>query len=226
MSVSQDPLRSSVLKKVLMASTGALLIAFVLAHMTGNLKVFQSPEKFNAYAAFIRDFGSPVLPRSGFLWIQRVGLLGVLLAHIWAAWSLTRQSHAARPVSYAHKSEYQGFSYAARTMRWGGVIILLFVIYHILHFTTGTVHPDFHHDDPYRNLVIGFSNPLVAGVYALAVTALALHLAHGIWSAFQTLGLDNPRYRALRRPLAVGLALILWAGFLVVPLGVVVGWVK
>lgn len=218
-------LDSSVLKKVLMAGTGALLVGFVLAHMTGNLKAFQGAEKFNAYAEFIRDFGAPALPREGFLWIQRVGLLGVLVAHVWAAWSLTRQSLAARPVPYARKPKSLAFTYASRTMRWGGVVILLFVVYHILHFTTGTVHPAFDHTNPYSNLVLGFSNPWVSGVYALAVTALALHMAHGVWSAFQTLGLDNPRYEAVRRPLAMGLALIVWAGFLVVPLGVIAGWI-
>lgn len=209
-----------------MAGTGALLVGFVVAHMTGNLKAFQGAEKFNAYAEFIRTFGAPALPRDGLLWIQRVGLLGVLVAHVWAAWSLTRQSHAARPVGYARSQKSLGFSYASRTMRWGGVIILLFVIYHILHFTTGTLHPDFDHGNAYSNLVIGFSNPLVTGVYVVAVTALALHLAHGIWSAFQTLGLDNPRYEGLRRPLATAVALVVWVGFLVVPLGVAFGWIR
>ena len=223
---SRSVLRTTVVVKAVMALSGALLLGFVVAHMTGNLKAFQGAEKFNEYAEFIRTFGAPALPRSAFLWIQRVGLLGIFLAHVGAAWTLARRSRAARGSGYRGPERSLGFSYASRTMRWGGVILLLFVIYHLLHFTTGHAHPDFVHGNAYHNLVVGFTNPLVVAVYVLAVSALAFHLWHGVWSAFQTLGLDNPRYVGIRRPLAMSIAVLLWIGFLIVPAAVLAGWIR
>ena len=216
---------STVGKKVVMAITGILLVLFVLAHMAGNLKVFQGAEAFNAYAEGIRELGYPFLPHYGALWLMRLGLLAAVGLHIWAAWSLYRTSKRARSTSY-RKRESLAFSYASRTMRWGGVIVLAFVVYHILHFTTGQAHTDFVAGDPYRNLVVAFQNPLVSLSYVVAVGALGLHLYHGIWSGFQTLGLNHPKYNRYRRPLAAGLSILLFVGFIIVPVSVLAGWVS
>jgi len=217
-----DLYRSSVGKKVIMALTGVVLVLFVLGHMAGNLKAFQGPEAFNHYAEGLREFGDPFLPRTGALWIARLGLLAAVGLHVLAAVQLTRMSHGARSVGYG-KEESLVFSYASRTMRWGGVIILAFVVYHILHFTTGTVHHDFVAGDAYHNLVAGFQNPWIALSYVVAVGALAFHLYHGIWSTFQTLGLNHPKYNRFRRPLAGVLAGLTFLGFITVPVGVVAG---
>ncbi len=214
--------RSSVGKKALMAVSGILLVGFVLAHMLGNLKMFQGAEAMDGYAIFLRQLGYPVLPEYGVLWIARLALLAAVAVHAVAAFQLWQQSRGARPTAY-RKEDSQVFSYASRTMRWGGVIVLLFVIYHILHFTTGTAHPDFAYGAVYANVVTGFQNPLVAGFYLVAVAALALHLHHGIWSVFATLGVQNPKIERIRRPVAAGIALFLFVGYATVPVGVMAG---
>ncbi len=208
-----------------MAGSGVLLTAFVVLHMLGNLKAFQGPESFNHYAAWLRELGTPMLPESGFLWVQRVGLVALVLLHIWAAWTLTSESRAARTVGY-RKSRSQVLSYASRTMRWGGIIIGAFVVYHLLHMTMGTVHPQFVHEDAHGNLVRGLSVPGVALAYAVAVTMLAAHLQHGVWSAFQTLGIAGPRIDRMKRPLATGLAALIWVGYLVVPAAILMGLIR
>ena len=216
---------STVGKKVLMAASGAILVLFVLAHMAGNLKAFQGAEAFNAYAEGIREVGYPFLPHRGALWIMRIALLGAVAVHIWAALVLWAKSRSARGVGY-RKEESLVFSYASRTMRWGGVIILAFVVYHLLHFTTGTVHSDFIPGDAYHNLVVGFQSPLIAGAYIVAMTALAFHLYHGVWSVFQTLGGNHPKYNRFRRPLAGVLTGLIYVGFVIVPLAVLTGWIS
>ncbi|MDX1566755.1 MAG: succinate dehydrogenase cytochrome b subunit [Longimicrobiales bacterium] len=216
---------STVGKKILMAVSGAILVLFVLGHMAGNLKAFQGPEAFNAYAEGIREVGYPFLPHRGALWIMRIALLGAVGVHIWAALVLYLKSRAARAVEY-RKKESLSFSYASRTMRWGGVIILAFVVYHLLHFTTGTAHHDFIPGDAYHNLVAGFENPLIALAYMVAVGALAFHLYHGIWSVFQTVGANNPRYNLFRRPLAGVLTGLVFVGFIIVPVAVLAGWIS
>lgn len=214
--------RSTVGKKVAMALTGVVLVLFVVGHMAGNLKAFQGAEAFNHYAEGLREFGDPFVPREGLLWVVRVVLLVSVGLHVWAAWVLSRTSRAARSVGY-RREESLVFSYASRTMRWGGVIILAFVVYHILHFTTGQAHPDFVAGDPYHNLVVGFRNPLVVAAYLVAMTALVFHLYHGVWSGFQTLGLNHPRWNPFRRPLAAALSLVVYVGFIAVPLAVQAG---
>lgn len=216
---------STVGKKIMMALSGAVLVLFVLGHMAGNLKAFQGPAAFNAYAEGIREVGYPFLPHMGALWIVRVALLAAVGVHIWAAFKLYLKSNAARGVGY-RKQESLSFSYASRTMRWGGIIILAFVVYHILHFTTGTVHNDFIPGDAYHNLVAGFQNPLIALAYIVAVSALAFHLYHGIWSVFQTVGANNPRYNRFRRPLAGVLTGLIYLGFIIVPVAVTAGWIS
>ncbi len=214
--------RSSVGKKWVMAVTGAILVGFVVLHMAGNLKAFQGAESFNAYAEFLREVGYPAVPHEGVLWLLRVVLLVAVALHVHAAVVLTRMSRAARPQGYA-KQESLVFSYASRTMRWGGVILLAFVVYHLLHMTTGTVHPDFTAGDAYGNLVRGFRSPVVALAYVVAMGALCFHLYHGIWSAFQTLGLNHPKYNGLRRPLAAVVAMVVFLGFILVPVAVQTG---
>jgi succinate dehydrogenase / fumarate reductase cytochrome b subunit len=210
---------SSVLRKVWMAVTGALLFGFVLTHMLGNLKAFQGREAFDGYALFLRELGYPVFPESGVLWILRLALLAAVSVHIFAAYKLWKQSRSARSHGYG-KSHSQVVSYASRTMRWGGIIILAFVIFHLLHMTTGTAHPDFEYGSVYNNLVIGFQSVPVVAFYLLAVGALSFHLYHGIWSVFTTLGVENRRIDRLRRPLAAVIAWGMFLGYAIVPLAV------
>lgn len=205
-----------------MAATGTVLVLFVLGHMAGNLKVYQGAEKFNAYAEFLRDVGAPILGHGQFLWIARVVLLAAVIIHIVSAVQLTRRSQLARPVGYK-KTPHEEQTYASRTMRFGGVIIFLFVVYHILHLTTGTAHSQFVAGDAYRNLVVGFQFWPVAAVYMLAVLVLGLHLYHGVWSGFQTLGWDNPRYARYRRTIAGAIALAVVVGNLSFPIAALTG---
>ena len=213
---------SSIGKKAAMAVSGLLLFGFVIAHMLGNLKAFEGPEAMDAYALFLREVGYPLLPEYGALWIVRIGLLAALALHAIPAWQLWRQSRAARDRGY-RKEDSQVFSYASRTMRWGGVIILLFVVYHLLHMTTGHAHPDFEYGAVYDNLVAGFQSFPVTGVYLVAVGALSLHLYHGVWSLFGTLGTDNPRVDRIRRPLALVSAVGLFVGYALVPVAILLG---
>lgn len=204
-----------------MAASGLLLFAFVFAHMAGNLKAFQGAAKFNEYAEFIRDFGSPMIPHAGFLWVQRIVLLGLLVLHGFLAYDLSKRSKAARLTSYKQDPNL-GFSYASRTMRWGGIIIATFIVYHLLHLTVGVAHGDFVAEDPYHNLVTGLANPIVALSYVIAVSALVLHLYHGLWSAMRTLGTGG-RFDAVRRPVVLAIAVVLWLGYVVVPAAVQFG---
>jgi succinate dehydrogenase / fumarate reductase cytochrome b subunit len=220
--------RSSVGKKVLMAVTGVVLVGFVVAHMVGNLKMLFGCDAaagacaMDVYAEWLREVGYPAVPHGAALWGFRSVLLLAVLVHLWAAWTLWRISHAARTEAYT-KREDQSFSYASRTMRWGGAIVLLFVVYHILHFTTGQAHTDFEAGAVYRNFVIAFQSPLVWGVYLIAQAALCFHLYHGVWSVFQTLGANHPRYNPMRRPFAVTVALVVFVGFMTPPTLVLAG---
>lgn len=216
--------RTSVGKKFFMAVSGAVLIGFLVAHMVGNLKMYMGPEAFNHYAEFLREVGYPILPHMAGLWIFRVVLLGCVGLHMLSAWQVYTQSRNARGSKYT-KEESLSFAYASRTMRWGGVIIGTFVVYHLLHFTIGAAwaHPDFVQGEAYQNVVYGFQNPLVSGFYILALGMLTFHVYHGLWSAFQTVGANHLKYNPIRRPLALVLALVLLAGFLTVPVGVMAG---
>lgn len=218
--------RSSVGKKYLMALSGAFLFLFIVGHMIGNLKIFLGQDAFNHYAEWLREIGYPALPHSAFLWIFRIVILGAVGIHVVSAFQTWQQSRNATGSRYAYKLENLSFSYASRTMRWGGVIILLFIIYHLLHFTIGSAHPDFNRADPYTNVVIGFQNPLVVGFYLVALTALAFHLYHGLWSATQTLGAVHPKYDRFRRPLAAVLTLVIYLGFISVPVSIFAGVVS
>jgi len=217
--------RSSIGKKVVMALTGFVLVGFVIAHMVGNLKAFQGPEKLNAYGVFLRDVGGPIFGHEQLLWIVRVVLLVSVVLHIVAAVQLAHGELAARPVRYAYHKQTQA-TYASRTMRWGGMIILLFVIYHLLHFTVGAAHPSFRKGDIYHNLVSGFQVWYVSAFYIAAMIALGLHLYHGVWSMFHTLGLNNRTYNRLLRGTAGVVAGAVALGNISIPVAVLVGWIK
>ena len=214
--------RSTVGKKILMAVTGVVLFGFIVLHMVGNLKVLISAQELDEYAEFLRTVGYPAVPHMTALWTVRIVLLLAVSVHMLAAFQTWSQSKHARAVGY-RKNEDLSFAYASRTMRWGGVIILLFVIYHLLHFTTGTLHPDFVVGGVYHNFVVAFQNPLVLFVYVLAQAALTLHLYHGLWSATQTLGANHPKYNHLRRPAAAVIALGIFIGFVAPPVLVLAG---
>jgi succinate dehydrogenase / fumarate reductase cytochrome b subunit len=190
--------------------------------MLGNLKAFQGQEAFDSYAEFIREVGYPLVPHDGVLWGLRVTLFLSVVVHIVAATQLWRQSRNARSLGYT-KLHPQTFTYASRTMRWGGAIVFAFVIYHLLHMTTGTVHPDFVGGSAYNNLVIGFQSAPVAAFYIVSVGALSLHLYHGLWSVFATLGVENPRLERIRRPTTAIFAWGLFLGYALVPLSVLAG---
>jgi succinate dehydrogenase / fumarate reductase cytochrome b subunit len=210
-----------------MAVTGILLALFLIAHMLGNLKVFTGETSFDHYAHWLRDIGTPLLPHTWYLWIQRTVLTVAVLAHIGAATALAMRARAARPVKYAHRKKVQG-SYAARTMRWGGVIILLFVIYHILDLTTGHLNPQGDASNPYGNVVADFAPErwYVTLFYALAIVTLGFHLRHGAFSAFRSLGQQTPKGERRARTAALVFAVVLCAGYLVVPFAVLTGLVS
>ncbi len=207
-----------------MAVTGSLLVLFLIVHMYGNLKMFAGAEPFNDYAHHLRELGEPMLPYSGFLWIFRIVLLGAILGHMFSAFHLWSRAKSARTQRYARSRKLQQ-TYASRTMRWGGVIILLFIIFHLLQFTTRTIEVggDYADVEPYEMVIMGFSNPFVVLFYALAVIAVGFHLRHGIWSATQTLGLTSQSNRNAVNLVAVTISLAVTLGFLTVPIAVLAG---
>lgn len=213
-------LQSSIGKKIVMALTGLVLLGFVFAHMLGNLQIYLGPGKLDEYGAALRRL--PAL-----LWGARLTLLASVLAHVWAAWSLTRADWAARPVAYRKRRNIASRSgYASHTMRWGGVTLALFIVYHLLHFTTGSVHPHFVEGKVHQNFVVGFQSWPVSLFYILAMGALGLHLYHGTWSMLQSLGLNHPRYNALRRTFAGAFTAVVVAGNVSFPIAVLAGVIK
>ncbi|HEX6134179.1 MAG TPA: succinate dehydrogenase cytochrome b subunit [Longimicrobiales bacterium] len=198
---------STVGKKIIMATTGLILIGFVVFHMLGNLKVYQGAEAFNHYAEGLRTFGDPFFGRGQLLWLLRIVLLAAVIIHIVAATQLTIRSRRARPVGYTKYDDDLAFSYASRTMVWGGLIILAFVIYHLMHLTFGNVHPSFVEGDAYHNFVAGFESWPVSIAYVLVMIPLGFHLYHGFWSMLHSFGATNPKFNHLRRPIAAVLAL-------------------
>jgi len=207
--------RSSIGKKVVMAMSGVVLFGFVVAHMVGNLQVYLGPAALNGYALGLRKV--PAL-----LWAARLTLLVAAALHVWSAYSLTRVSQAARPVGYRARESRES-TYASRTMRWSGVILLLFVVYHLMHFTWGNVHPRFVPGDVFHNFVTGFQSLAVSGFYIAAMVALGLHLYHGVWSMMQTVGLSHPRYDHLRHAFASFVAVVVVAGNISFPVAVLTG---
>jgi succinate dehydrogenase / fumarate reductase cytochrome b subunit len=211
--------QSSVGKKAVMAVTGFILVAYLLTHVLANLLVFNGPERINRYAQLLHSSGAA-------LWGARLILLAALILHIIAATQLAIRSRAARPEPYAGGRDPQVSTFAARTIRWGGALILLFLIYHILHFTTGTAHPDFVELNPHHNVSTGFRSPLVAAVYLLAMVAVGLHLYHGVWSSGRSLGLSQPSPRPLHRRIALVLAVFVWLGFTAIVIAGFLGLIR
>ncbi len=220
---------SAVGKKWIMALTGIGLMGFVFMHMVGNLKMYLGPEDFDHYAEFLRELLVPILPRTWVLWMMRLGLIAMFGAHIWAAYSLTVANRKARPVKYESPRDYIAVSWAARTMRWTGVIVLLFLVWHLADLTWGlnTVNPEFVRGAAYENVAYSLGRPLVAGIYIVGNLALGFHLYHGGWSLFQTIGSMsprfNPRYNPLRRGFAIAFAAIVAGINISFPIAVLAG---
>jgi succinate dehydrogenase / fumarate reductase cytochrome b subunit len=219
--------RSSLGRKYIMAISGIALVLFVLGHMLGNLLFFQGPDALNRYAYELQNLG-------GLLWVARIGLLVMVGLHIWAATVLTLANRRARPQGYRVKDNSDA-SFASRSMRWTGVILLLFIVYHILHYTALVIHPEYanmktlipgvvgEHHDVYKMVVAGFSTWWVAAFYIVSVGLLCLHLSHGVSSMFQSLGLRNERWRYRLDKIALAYGIIIFVGFAAVPVGVIAG---
>lgn len=211
--------RSTLGKKVVMGATGLIMVGWVIVHMLGNLQAFEGAEKLNAYGAMLHG------PLREVVLLVRVVLIACVILHIVAAVQLTLRDRAARPVGYA-RSEAQAATVASRTLRIGGVLLLVFIVYHLLHFTTGDLHPDFIPGDPYHNLVSGLQRPVVAAFYLVAMVALGLHFYHGTWAGFRSLGIGPESPRPRHRPLAILVAAVVWLGFSAIPVAVLLGWLR
>jgi succinate dehydrogenase / fumarate reductase cytochrome b subunit len=215
-------------KKVVMAITGIALIGFVIGHMLGNLKIFTGAETINAYSRFLREVGTPELEYGQLLWLVRIFLLICVALHITAAVQLTRMSRAARPIGYTTKRDIET-TWAARTMRWGGVLLVAFIVFHLLHFTGGVVGfgaGQFKDLAVYQNVVAGFAVWPIALFYIVAMGALCLHLDHGIWSMLQTLGWNTARNEATLQTISRVIAIVVFLGFTSVPVAVMTGWLR
>ena len=210
--------RSAVGKKWVMAITGIVLLGFVLVHMVGNLKAYLGPAEMNHYSDFLRELLVPLVPRSFVLWTVRIVLIAAFALHIHAAYALTVMNHRARPAKYASKRDYVAANFASRTMRWSGVIVLLYLAWHLADLTGGWVNPDYVRGDAYNNLVHSLERPAVAALYIVANLALGVHIFHGAWSLFQSLGLNNPRFNQWRLYFARSFALIIVLGNLSFPI--------
>jgi succinate dehydrogenase / fumarate reductase cytochrome b subunit len=205
-------------KKVVMATSGLIVVGWLALHMLGNVAVFAGREAYNEYASFLAE-------RPPLLWGQRLVMIAAITAHIAAAFSLWSRNNEARPRSYYQRKDL-ATNYAALTMRYGGLTLLAFIIFHILHLTVGITAPmgyEFVPGDVYNNLVLGFQRPAVAGFYILAQCALGMHLYHGIWSLTQTLGADHPKYNGLRTGAASVLTIVIVLGFVSIPISVLTG---
>jgi len=219
-------LGSNIGLKVLMALTGVVMFGYLIGHVSGNMLVFSGREAINNYSLFLHK-------TKWLLWGTRILLLASVVVHIWATIRFLKLRSDARPVPYAMK-EPHGTTFAARTMYWSGPVIALFIIYHILHLTTGTVHPTFeknynpttHVVDVYQNLIDGFRSPIASGLYIVAMLAIGLHLSHGVWSMLQTIGVNRPNWECALRAVAVILAVVICGGFIAVPVAVLLGFVQ
>ena len=209
-------------KKVVMAATGVVLFGFIVAHLLGNLQIFLPADadgtfKLDAYAKFLHS-------NPGLLWGARTVLLAAVILHIWSSIALAQVQRKARPIQYAKKDNSHS-SYASRTMLLSGPIIALFIVYHLLHFTGGQMHPDFS-ESVRRNVVIGFQDWAASSVYIVAISLLCMHLNHGLWSLFQTLGISHPRYTPLLKGFAILFSILIAAGNISIPVAILIGLVK
>jgi succinate dehydrogenase / fumarate reductase, cytochrome b subunit len=207
-------------KKAVMAVTGAILFLFVIGHLLGNLQIFDGPARLNAYGHFLRDLGE-------LLWIVRIVLIVAVVLHIVATVQLALRNRKARPVGYSVKKSVNS-SYADRTMYWSGPIVLAFVIFHLLQFTAGYIHPEsqFIDGDVYHNVVAGFQVWWVSVWYIFSMILLGFHLRHGLWSMFQSVGLNHPRHTPVLQRAALWLAILITVGYISIPVSVLAGWVR
>ena len=214
-------------KKYVMAITGIIGIGFVIAHMVGNLKMYlgkvDGEYDLDVYGEFLRELLVPILPRTVALWLLRIVLIAALALHLHAAYSLTVMNRRARPTKYQSKRDYVAADFAARTMRWTGIIVLLFLFWHLADFTWGWFNPGFVRGAVYRNVDASLSRLPVAILYIVANIALGIHLFHGTWSLFQSLGWNNPRFNQWRRGLATLIATIIVVGNVSFPIAVQAG---
>lgn len=210
--------RSTIGKKFVVATTGLVMFGFVVGHLAGNLQIFAGAQKINDYAAFLKAT-PPVL------WGTRIVLLLAIVLHVIATVQLSRRNRRGRPVGYAQKRNDDS-PFASRVMLVSGVVLLAYIVYHLLHLTFGWVHPDFDEFDIYGNMVSGFSNPLTVAFYVAGLLSLGLHLVHGVWSVFQTLGLNHPAYNPWRRRFAYAAAVLVTAGYIAIPVAVLAGVVR
>jgi succinate dehydrogenase / fumarate reductase cytochrome b subunit len=207
-------------KKAVMAVTGVILFLFVIGHMLGNLQIFDGPARINAYGHFLKELGE-------LLWIVRLGLIAAVLLHILASYQLWQRNRKARPVDYKVKKSVNS-NYADRTMYWSGPIVLAFVIFHLLQFTAGCIHPEarFVEGDIYQNIVAGFSVWWVSAWYIFSLILLGFHLRHGLWSVFRSLGMNHPRHTPVLQQAALWIAILITAGYISIPIAVLAGWVR
>jgi len=224
--------QSSIGKKLVVALTGLALVLFLAGHLTGNLLIYAGRAAFNEYAAFLHDAGHGAL-----IWLARGGLLVAVILHVWATILLTRENKAARKIEYEHKAVIQT-SWSARLMIWSGTTIGLFIIFHLLHLTVRLTYKDADFQDPldperfdaYGMVIRGFRasflNFFVVLFYILAMTALCSHLSHGVGSIFQTLGVRSNKARDVIHKFSVGYAVVIWAGFISIPIAIFLGFVK
>jgi len=213
-----DLYSTAVGKKYAMAISGIALLGFVLVHMIGNLKMYLGAEDFNHYAEFLRELLVPILPRTVALWLLRIGLIVAFVLHIHCAYGLTVINRKARPVKYQSPRDYVAVSFAARTMRWSGIIVGLFLLFHLADLTWGIhlLNPEFVRGQAYQNLAYSLDRPVVAAIYILGNLALGFHLYHGAWSIFQTVGSMSPRFNPRHNPIRRGFA----AGFAILVAGI------
>jgi succinate dehydrogenase / fumarate reductase cytochrome b subunit len=209
--------QSAVGKKWVMGLTGIALLGFVVVHMLGNLHLYEGAWETHEYAETLRDLGTEVIPRTWVLWALRIGLIAAFALHIHSAYRLTRMSTAADR-RYQGGRDYVAANFASRTMRWTGPLVGLFVVYHLADLTWGHFNPDYVRGDPYHNVVASLSNLPVAIWYIIANVALAVHIYHGAWSMFQSLGINSPRWNALRRRFAQAFAAVILVGNLSFPI--------
>ena len=226
-----DLYSTAVGKKYVMAISGIAMMGFVLFHMLGNLKMYLGAADIDHYSEFLWELLYPIAPKGVVLWILRGGLIFMLIAHLHAAWSLTRLNHEARPVKYQGPRDYQVANFASRTMRWTGIIVLAFLVWHLLDLTFGVVNATgtdstFVRGAVYDNIVRSLDRWPVSVFYIVANILLGIHLFHGAWSIFQSLGWSNPRFNTWRRGFATAFATIIVVGNVSFPIAVLAGIVQ
>ena len=206
-----------------MALSGIALLAYIVAHLLGNLKVYFGPAEINNYGEALRDLGGHLAPRTHVLWWLRIGLTAAFAIHIIAAFSIAYQNRSKRGERYQHRPDYHYVTYASRTMLWSGIIVLAFLAFHLADLTWGTANPDFFRGDIYSNMIASFERVPVAAFYIIATLALGLHIYHGMWSLFRSIGMANPRFNQLRRWLALSTTAAITVGNLSFPIMVQAG---